>query len=217
MKIIHGICVKVGLACSIVLLTFAAAAGQPSGAPKAGRSAQFPAPEIDGFWLSSEASHAVLIFGSNFQPTGAAPPLVKIGGKPSLFSNAVTDNLLIAIPPQLQQQARGSITVETRAGSPPKTIAQTTSPVKLGTVTKGTAINGIWPKHGPAGTLVFVFGSGFTPSTTHVMLNQAPAPLIQIIDQSLLIAQVPDGASSGAFAVQTEGRRAKSRAAFRVQ
>lgn len=215
MKINYGVCLRLGLLCSMTLLAFAVAAEQPSGGLKPGESAKFPAPKIDGFWQSSEATRAVLIFGRNFQPTGAASPLVKIGGKPSFFSNAVADDLIIALPP-LQQSAKGSITVETRAGSPPKTIARAISPVKLGTVAKGITISGIWPNHGPAGTFVFVFGSGFADKTL-VKISQAPAPLTQIIDQSLLIAQVPAGATSGAISVQSDSRRAKSKAAFDVQ
>lgn len=212
MKIKYGIYLGFGLFFSMTLLTFAVASGQPSSGPKPGESVKFPAPKIDGFWQSSEATRAVLIFGRNFQPTGAASPLVKIGGKPSLFSHAVAEDLLIALPPP-QQQAKGSITVETRAGSPPKTIAQAISAVKLGAVASGITINGIWPNHGPAGTFVFVFGSGFADKTL-VKINQTPAPLTQIIDQSLLIAQVPAGATSGAISVQSDSKRAKSKTVF---
>jgi hypothetical protein len=216
MTIKHGKSLRSGLFFSLTLLAFAVVAGQPSGGTKPGESVKIPAPTIDGFWQTNVVPRALFIFGEHFQPPGALPPIVKIGGKPSLFSHVITDSMLIAMPLP-QQPAKGSITVETRAGSPPKTVGRTISPVKLGAVTGGLTISGIWPHHGSAGTLVFVFGSGFASDKTRVTVNQTPAPLIQIIDQSLLIAQVPVGASSGAISVKMDSRRAKSKTAFGIQ
>ena len=216
MKIQYGKRLRFGLFCSLTLLAFAVAAGQTPGGPKPGESAKYPPPKIDGFWQTSAMPSAVFIFGEHFQPPGTATPLVKIGGKPSLFSNVITDGLIIAMP-MPQQRAQGSITVETRVGLPPKKIARTISPVKLGAVTRGLTVSGVWPHQGAVGAFVFVFGSGFAPNKTHVTINQTPAPLIQIIDQGLLVAQLPAGAKSGTISVQTGNKRAKSKTVFDVQ
>jgi hypothetical protein len=217
MKIKYGKSLRLGLCFSLTLLALAAVAGQPSSGHKPGESAKFPAPKIDGLWQTSVTPNAmpraVFIFGEHFQPQGAAPVLVKIGGKPSLFSNVITDGMIIAMPPP-QQQDKASVTVETRTGSPLKAVGRAISPAKLGAVTAGVTISGIWPHQGAMGTFVFVFGSGFTPNTTRVTVNQTPAPLTQVIDQGLLIAQVPAGAASGAISVQTDSRRAKSKTVF---
>lgn len=215
MKINYSRTLRFGLLCSLTLMDLAIAAEQPLGNPKTEKLTKYPVPEIDGFWQTGGHPHTVYIFGRHFRPRGAAWPLVKIGGKPSLWAQAVSDNLMLVLPPL--SQTKGSITVEMHAGLPPKTIARAISHVKLGTVASGVTINGIWPDHGPVGTFVFVFGSGFAVNKTRVTVNQAPAPLTQIIDQSLLIAQVPAGVASGAITVHAGGKTAKSRTVFGIQ
>ena len=215
MNINYSMILKCGLLCSLTLMNLAIAAEQSSGNPKTNNLAKYPTPEIDGFWQTGENSRTVYIFGNHLRPRGATQPLVTIGGKPSLWAQAVSDNLMFVLPPL--PQTKGSITLEMRTGSPPKTIARAISHAKLGAVNSGVTINGIWPDHGPVGTFVFVFGSGFAPNKTRVTVNKAPAPLTQIIDQSLLIAQVPSGAASGAITVNAGGKTVKSKTVFGIQ
>ena len=199
----------------LMLAAFAVSAGKTAGSAETAKSAKFPAPKIDGFWQASGAMRPVFVFGRHFQPAGATVPRVKIGGKASLGVQVISDDLLLVLPPS--PQAQGVISVETRAGSPVKTVAQAASSAKLGTATKGVSINGIWPDQGPVGTFVFVFGSGYAPNQTQVTINQTPAALTQVLDQGLLIANVPTGTTSGAISVQTGKARAKSKIAFGVQ
>lgn len=215
MKISNGKGLRPTLFGVLMLAAFAASAGQTSGSAETAKSAKFPPPKIDGFWQASGAMRPVFVFGKHFQPAGAVVPRVKIGGKASLGVQVISDDLLLVLPPS--PQAQGAIAVETRAGTPAKTVAQAVSSAKLGAATKGAAINGIWPDQGPVGTFVFVFGSGFVPNQTLVTINQTPAPRTQVLDQGLLIANVPTGTTSGAISVQTGKVRAKSKIAFGVQ
>ena len=215
MKISNGKGLRPTLFGVLMLAALAVSAGQTAGSAETGKSAKFPAPKIDGFWQATGVMRPVFVFGRHFQPAGATAPRVKIGGKASLGVQVISDDLLLVLPPS--PQAQGAIAVETRAGKPVKTVAQAVSSAKLGAVSKGVTINGIWPDQGPVGTFVFVFGSGFVPNQTLVTINQTPAPRTQVLDQGLLIANLPAGTTSGAITVATGKLRAKSKVAFGVK
>ena len=56
---------------------------------------------------------------------------------------------------------------------------------------------------GDVGKLVFVFGGGFEPGQTLVSISGIDAPLVQVMDPSLLIFMVPDGATTGPITITT--------------
>ena len=64
-------------------------------------------------------------------------------------------------------------------------------------------ISGIWPGKGPANSIVFVFGSNFMSLGTQVTVNDLSAPIVQVIDPTLLFFMVPSGDTTGPVAAST--------------
>ena len=77
-------------------------------------------------------------------------------------------------------------------------------------------ITGFWPGTVKPGSMVFVFGSNYVPRATKIAVNGVSAPIVQVIDQSLLVFMLPAGVTSGPITVATAAGSATSRNDFGV-
>ena len=75
-------------------------------------------------------------------------------------------------------------------------------------------ISGFWPGEGPPGTFVFVFGSNFMAQGTQIMANTVSAPIVQVLDDTLLIFMLPSGDTAGPITVTTSLGSASSSGRF---
>ena len=66
-------------------------------------------------------------------------------------------------------------------------------------------ISGFWPGDAPPGTLVFVFGTNFDTAFrgSTVAINGVSAPIVQVLDQTLLVFMLPAGDTAGLITVTT--------------
>ncbi|MEK7415978.1 MAG: IPT/TIG domain-containing protein, partial [Planctomycetota bacterium] len=66
-------------------------------------------------------------------------------------------------------------------------------------------ISGFWPGDAPPGTLVFVFGTNFDTAFrgSQVAVNGVSAPIVQVLDATLLVFMLPAGDTAGPITVST--------------
>lgn len=86
-------------------------------------------------------------------------------------------------------------------------------------VTVGPAaptLTGFWPGFVEPGSVVFVFGSNFIPRATQVAVNGVDAPLMQVLNDTLLIFVLPSGTTAGPITVTTAAGSATSSADFGI-
>jgi hypothetical protein len=169
-------------------------------------AAAIPAPTVTGFWPGAVPTLAtpVYVFGSNFVLNGTA---VKVGGVPAPISQVLDSTLLFFLVPSLS--TTGPITITTVNGT-------ASSNASFGTALTGLYLTGFWPAQAAVGSYVFVFGSGFVPAKTQVMLNQTPVSFVQVIDSGILFIMVPASATSGPITVSTSNGSVTSAASFIV-
>jgi hypothetical protein len=86
--------------------------------------------------------------------------------------------------------------VTTAAGS-------STSEASFGGISTGLNIDGFWPGTGTAGTIVFLFGSGFdtVAGGNQVQINGVPVPLVHNVSEDMLLFVVPPDATTGPITV----------------
>lgn len=141
------------------------------------------APRVDGFWPSNAgAGDRVFVFGKNF----STPAEVCI--------NSVCTNLVQVLAPDLQifivppGISYGAIQVKTPAGS---AISQTGFPY----TSSGLGVTGFWPGQAKVGSIVFLFGSGFSPvpGAVKITVGGVQVPLLQVLSPDLVIFIVPGG------------------------
>lgn len=78
------------------------------------------------------------------------------------------------------------------------------------------SVSGFWPNAGVLDSTVFVFGKGFVQNLTEVSVNGIPAPIIQVLDDTLLFFLLPSGNTAGLINVKTPLGQAASSTAFGV-
>lgn len=66
------------------------------------------------------------------------------------------------------------------------------------------SVTSIWPADALAGETLFVFGEGFVPSQTQVLINSAPMGLVQWVSPELLIVRLPPSVNPGPVEVITQ-------------
>ena len=178
--------------------------GQPMAIHLTGDAILVSAPTIDGFWPGAGAAGSfVFVFGNNFV---AGKTQVSVNGITAALVQVMDPTLLIFVLPV--GDTAGSLAVTTPDGS--------VAAGPFGASSSVLAINGIWPSQGPIGSFVFVFGSRFMPGQIQVSMNGVKAPLVQVMDSTLLIFAVPAGASSGPVTVTTSEGTANSSTVFQV-
>ena len=77
-------------------------------------------------------------------------------------------------------------------------------------------VNGFWPGDAAPNSFVFVFGKGFVPNLTEVSVNGIQAPIVQVVDSTLLFFQLPPGNTAGLINVRTPVGQAASLTSFGV-
>ncbi|MDO8704945.1 MAG: IPT/TIG domain-containing protein, partial [Sulfuricaulis sp.] len=109
---------------------------------------------------------------------------VEVNGLSAPLVQTMSSDLLLFMLPL--GNTSGSICVTTSLGT-------ACSAAAFGTALSGLNITALWPSQGVAGSVVFVFGSGFdpTPGNTQVSLGSTTAGLAQVLDPSLLLFLVP--------------------------
>jgi subtilisin family serine protease len=65
------------------------------------------------------------------------------------------------------------------------------------------SVTGFWPGNGVSGSLVFVFGSRFVPGQSRASINGIAAPVLQVLDSTLLFFLLPAGNTAGPIAITT--------------
>lgn len=81
----------------------------------------------------------------------------------------------------------------------------------------GTAVSGFWPATATPGSFVFVFGSHFAyGQNTKVSVNGINAPLVLVIDPTVLIFALPSGDTTGPITVTTADGSATSTTSFGI-
>ena len=158
-----------------------------------------PTPIIDGFWPgNAPAGSFVFIFGQGFVPQQTK---VQVNGIPASFVQVADLTLLyIMLPPG---DTRGPITVTTPFGS-------ATSSASFGGPQAGVQITGLWPSTVSPFQPVFVFGSGFVANATTATVNGIPAPVLQVLEPSLLFFMAPPTPTTGFVSVTTSAGTATS-------
>jgi hypothetical protein len=144
------------------------------------------APRVDGFWpCNAGAGDRVFVFGKNF----STPAEVCI--------NSVCTNLVQVLAPDLQifivppGISYGAIQVKTPAGS---AISQTGFPY----TSSGLGVTGFWPGQAKVGSIVFLFGSGFSPvpGAVKITVGGVQVLLLQVLSPDLVIFIVPGGGAT---------------------
>lgn len=163
-----------------------------------------PQPTLTAFWPgNSSDSSIIFLFGSGFIPSQTQ---VTFNDIPAVGVQWLAGDLVLAIlPPGITS---GTVKLTTPYGS-----AISTMP--FGATTSGLSMSGVWPLQGLANSVVFVFGSGFTPGS-QVYVGSVPAPAVQIINPNLLLFLLPPSASSGPIKLVTPEGTVTSQVAFIV-
>jgi hypothetical protein len=65
------------------------------------------------------------------------------------------------------------------------------------------SISGFWQSTASYGNLVFVFGDAFVDGETQVAVNGVPVPLVEVLNNNLLIFMLPAGDTNGPITVST--------------
>ncbi|MDO8706891.1 MAG: hypothetical protein Q7J84_18340 [Sulfuricaulis sp.] len=143
-------------------------------------------PSVNGFWPGNSAQNSfVFVFGSGFV---ANMTEVSIGGISAPLVQVMDETLLIVVLPA--DNLSGPISVTTPAG-------QAASSTSFGVPLSGLKITGIWPGQAKRGSIVFVFGSGFSAGSLVVKVSGVLTQLVQALDPSLFLFFVPTGAPLG--------------------
>lgn len=186
---------RVAIFCGMVLLGLIHAMIAPR-AVQAADNAASPTisspPAISGFWPGSgPVGTFVFVFGTNFLPGQTS---VAVNAIPAPLVHVLDANLLIfMLPPGVTS---GLIEVTTPYGS-------ALSATNFGVPLTGLQITGVSPLQTEVGSMVFVFGNGFAGYGTKVSVNGVSTGVVQVIDTSMLIFMVPDGATTGYITVTT--------------
>jgi len=144
----------------------------------------------------------VLISGTNLASVSA----VTFGGVAAKSFSAISDTLATATVPAGAKT--GAITVTT-AGGPATSSGSFTLTNVIPTV------GGFTPASGPIGTQVAIYGTGLAGVAT-VSFNGTRASVITPLSDSVLLATIPNGATSGVITVATAGGPAASQKPFSV-
>jgi hypothetical protein len=143
----------------------------------------------------------VTIQGRNFLPD---VNVLLAGQRLPIVRRRLPEELTVVIPPSART---GALVVLTRAGS-----AQ--SPI-LFTVSQYGEIASFFPLHGLPGSRVTLRGSSFHPGI-RVFLGSVPLGVVEQHEGSLVV-EIPEGATSGYFQLDSYGKRIASRMAFTVE
>jgi hypothetical protein len=162
-------------------------------------------PQLSCTWPSYGSVYTpILLFGKNFQMApGTVPfyPVVKFNNGTLLapISQAIAPDLLFVLQPYGVTQGR--ITVDTAIGS------ASTGDYYYSPPSPGVKISCLWHSEARVGNIVFVFGQGFStvPGANKVTVNGVTAPIVQVLDSTLLVFFVPAGATSGQVCVTVPG------------
>ena len=165
-------------------------------------------PTISGFWPGSGVTNTVVfLFGKNYQVASGKSPIVcfKDGTVCQPLVQVLSPDLLFTLQPGPASTIVGKITVETDIG-------KASSAVNYPSTALGLNITGVWPGSIKIGAFDFIFGGFFslTPGANKVDVNGVVAPLVQVIDTTLLAYIVPAGATTGPVHVTTGGVTATS-------
>lgn len=89
--------------------------------------------------------------------------------------------------------------------------------LKGSVITGGTSVSGFWPATAAPGTFIFLFGSHFAyGQNTKVSVNGIPAPLVLVIDPTVLVFVLPEGNTTGPITVTTPDSTATSATSFGI-
>ena len=132
---------------------------------------------------------------------------VDFGGVASPQFNVQDDQTLVAYVPQ--GAVTGVITVLTAAGTGSSAAAFTLAAAPV------LGVTGLDPGQGAPGDVVTVTGAGFT-AATEVTFGGVAAPLIDVQDDTTVVAVVPDGAVTGPVGVLVPGGIHLSPMAFTI-
>lgn len=164
-----------------------------------------PFPTVTGIWPGASSGNTIVfVFGSNFVQ---GQTQVALNGVTMNIMQVLDDTVLMFLLPA--SNIVGPITVTTPIGS-------AASSVEFGNIPPGLSITGMWPANGSVGDLIFLFGSGYEPMGTAVSLGGVTTPIVQVIDQNLLIFGVPPGASTSPITVTTSTETSTSLVPFQI-
>jgi hypothetical protein len=161
-------------------------------------------PTVSSFTpTSGPAGTSVTITGTNL--TGATT--VAFGGVAATFTVDADTQITATVP---SNAVTGPISVTTPGGT-----ATSSTPFTVISTTGAPTISSFSPGSGRAGTIVTIFGSGFT-GTTAVAFNGTPAAYT-VNSDSQITATVPAGATSGPISVTTPAGTAAGSKSFKVR
>ena len=162
-------------------------------------------PVVAGFWPgAADAGAFIFVFGENFVPGDTE---VSVNGRSVPTVQVVDQNLLVFILPK--GNTNGPISVTTSGGN-------AVSAVDFGASTPGLNVTGVWPEKGGVGDFIFVFGNDYIAGNTQISLNGVNVPIMQVMDETLLIFIVQPGATSGPISVTTPAGSALAPNDFQV-
>jgi hypothetical protein len=173
-----------------------------TGTRDCGGSPPVPVPSITGFSPNSgPVGTSVTISGTGF--TGAT--IVRFGTTNAATFTVDSNTQIRATVPA--GASSGPISVVTPGGTATSTGSFTVIPPP--------SITGFSPASGPDGTVITIYGSGFTWATA-VTLNGTNVAGFTVVTDAQIRATVPGGASSGLISVVTPGGTATSTGIFTV-
>ncbi len=162
-----------------------------------------PAPVVTSFSPGSGSTGtSVTVTGQNF--TGATS--VRFGGVAAVMLTVHSATSLTATVPVLA--ATGPISVTTAGGTGASAASFTVTP-------SAPTITSLAPTSGILGTWVTLTGTNLT-GTTAVRFNGKPAESYQLVSAIQVLAQVPDGATTGRVTVLTGSGEGASTTPFTV-
>ena len=157
------------------------------------------APHVTGFTpTTGVAGTNVTITGDRF--TGATS--VKFAGVAARYTVSSDTSIAATVPAGAMS---GKISVTNAVGTATST----------GTFTVPVAITRLSPSSGPVGTVVSVYGTGFTGATA-VKFNGVAATNFTVLSSTWIKATVPAGATTGTVSVATPSGTAPSPSAFTI-
>ena len=171
------------------------------------------------FTVTGTAAPTLASFAPAQGPVGTVVTLAGSGFTPGAtvaFHGTAASAVTFVSATQLQAKVPAGATTGLLSVTTPSGTATSSGSFTVTQAVGAPTLASFAPAQGPAGTVVTLAGSGFTPGAT-VAFHGTAASAVTFVSPTQLQATVPQGASSGPLSVTTASGTGTSAASFTVQ